>query len=294
VRRVPQEDSLFAAFGENDEENLGIDSGPAEEDQHCPLNCNKPKRLCRKMHKCTGNQCKHRSSGAHWAHNVDFKYFQGGAGNRQLGCSAGNIAAEKKYAEKTKPIRERRREEEEAAAAAGTIFVTNLPQVIELGETIIDDAIDGFDGHFDMYIYVASTGARKVTLLSEAISTIFQQTNSNTPTLRTLEYDPDAPLWDNGLVRTLAERREAADDTHVFELGDTGFDMRSADALETAMQEFGQQIAAASGGRIKTLWRRRGVGGPKSGGPYKVGLLIIERNADGTLGPGKWVRIDEY
>lgn len=41
------------------------------------------------------------------------------------------------------------------------------------------------------------------------------------------------------------------------------------------MQEYGEQIAAASDGRIKVLWRKRGAGGPKSGGPYKVGLIIL-------------------
>ena len=102
-----------------------------------------------------------------------------------------------------KPARDRRRAE---AAAAGTSFDTDLPQLIEDGKAIIDSAIDGVDGDFDMYIYVASLGANKVTIFSEAVSTIFQQTNSNTPILRTLEYDPDAPFWDNGIVQR-AERR---------------------------------------------------------------------------------------
>ena len=60
------------------------------------------------------------------------------------------------------------------------------------------------------------------------------------------------------------------------------------------MQLYGEQITASSDGRIKKLWRRLAAGGPKSGGLYKVGLIIIERNADDTLGPGKWVRTDEF
>ena len=291
VRRVPQEADFFAAFGESDEEELGIVSGPPEEQMHCPTNCNQPKRKCRKMHQCSGKQCSSSHTTSHWAPTSGFKYFQGGAGNRQKGCRAGNDhCAAKQEEEKYKPGRERRRKE---ADAAGTSFNTNLPEIIEVGKSIIDSATDGFDGKFDMYIYVASMGANDVTLLSEAVSTIFTQTNSNTPVLRTPAYDPDAPFWDNGIVPR-AERREAADDSHVFELGDTGFDKQGADDLEKVMQEYGEEIAAASDGRIKVLWRKRGAGGPKSGGPYKVGLIIIERNADGTLGPGQWVRIDEF
>ena len=291
VRRVPQEADLFAAFGESDEEDLGSVSGPPEEEMHCPTNCTRNKRFCRKMHLCHGAGALYaRCGGPHWAGPDAFKYKQSGAGDRCLGCKGGNelnasISEETVY----KPARDRRRAE---AAAAGTSFDTDLPQLIEDGKAIIDSAIDGFDGDFDMYVYVASLGANAVTLCSEAVSTIFQQTNSNTPVLRTLKYDPKARFWNNGLVPR-PERRAAADSSHVFELGDTGFDLQGADDLEKAMQEYGEQIAAASDGRIKVLWRRRGAGGPKSGGPYKVGLIIIERNADGTLGPGKWVRIDE-
>ena len=289
--RVPQDDPLFADFGESDKEDLCIFSGPAEEEMHCPINCNEPKRRCRKMHKCSGSNCKTNNRRPHWAPAKDFKYYAHGAGNRQKGCREGNAAASERE-EKTclEPNRVRRREE---AAAAGTSFNTNLPRLIEEGKAIIDSATDDFAGDIDMYIYVVSLGGNKATLFSEAVSTIFLQTNTNTPILRTLQYDPNASLVGNGIVPG-AERREAADDSHVFELGDTGFDKLAGGDLEAAMQEYGESVAAASGGRIKKLWRRRGAGGPKSGGPYKVGLIIIERNTDGTLGPGKWVRIDEF
>ena len=53
----------------------------------------------------------------------------------------------------------------------------------------------------------------------------------------------------------------------------------------------GEQHAAASGGRIKTLWRGHGKGYPHGIGPYKVGLLVIERDAAGRL-PFGWKRTD--
>ena len=46
-----------------------------------------------------------------------------------------------------------------------------------------------------------------------------------------------------------------------------------------------------AGGRIKPLWRGHGKGCPKGFGPYKVGLLVIERDAAGRL-PFGWKRTD--
>ena len=286
--QIEEETGIFDDFDESDTEELGLDSGLPEEKQHCPTNCNKPKRQCLKVHRCLKKNC---AGGGHWAPAVDFNYFQGGSGNRQKGCTTSNANSAAWMEEAVfKPGRERCRKE---AAEAGISSDTDLPQKIALGKAIIDSATDGFSRAFDIYIYVASLGANNVTLHSEAVSTIFTQTNSNTPILRTLQYDPDAPKWGNGIIPH-AERREAATDSHVFELGDTGFDLQGGDDLEKAMQDYGEQVVAASGGRIKKLWRRRGAGGPKSGGPYKVGLIVIERNADSTLGPRKWVRIDEF
>ena len=44
--------------------------------------------------------------------------------------------------------------------------------------------------------------------------------------------------------------------------------------IEKALHIFGEQHAAASGGRIKPLWRGHGKGYPKGMRPYKVGLCI--------------------
>ena len=52
-----------------------------------------------------------------------------------------------------------------------------------------------------------------------------------------------------------------------------------------------EQHAAPTSGRIKPLWRGHGKGYPKGIGPYKIGLLVIERDAAGRL-PFGWKRTD--
>jgi hypothetical protein len=270
-RNKPEADSLFDdAFG------------------YCPTNCTLPKRQCRMMHRCTGQVCAGRQP--HWASPDHFKYYQGGAGNRQKGCAAGNrVAAQRLEEQVHAPERKRRREE---AIEMGAAVDTHAQLKIKQGEVMFDSAVACFDGAIDMYVYCVSLGSNRATLYSESVSTNFQQTNSNSPILRTRDFDPDKGMWNNSLV-SRAERVAAADDSHVFELCAT-FDKQAVGDMERAMQMHGEQITASSGGRIKKLWRRLAAGGPKSGGPYKVGLIIIERNSDYTLGPGKWVRTDEF
>ena len=86
------------------------------------------------------------------------------------------------------------------------------------------------------------------------------------------------------------------DSDHVFLLadgnwrGDSGKEL--AHRIEKALHIFGEEHAAAkAGGHITPLWRAHGKGYPSGIGPYKVGLLVIERDAAGRL-PFGWKRTD--
>ena len=104
---------------------------------------------------------------------------------------------------------------------------------------------------------------------------------------------PSAKGSDECLVSS-AERCSINDSDHVFEMADAGRGASGAELshlIEKALHIFGEQHAAATGGRIKPLWRGHGKGCPQGIGPYKVGLLVIERDAAGRL-PFGWKRID--
>jgi len=81
---------------------------------------------------------------------------------------------------------------------------------------------------------------------------------------------------------------------HVFELADAGRGESGKELshrIEKALHIYGEQHAAQAGDRIKPLWRGHGKGYPKGRGPYKIGLLVIERDAAGRL-PFGWKRTD--
>ena len=142
----------------------------------------------------------------------------------------------------------------------------------------------------DVYVFGASLGSgERYSLKNESVSSIFF--NNPNPILRSSKWS--AKGSDECLVPS-AERCSINDSDHVFEMANAGRGASGAELshlIEKALHIFGEQHAAATGGRIKPLWRGHGKGYPQGIGPYKVGLLVIERDAAGRL-PFGWKRID--
>ena len=170
------------------------------------------------------------------------------------------------------------------------------PQEIAKAKTLYELALARFGTKYiDVYVFGASTGSGKAfSLESEAVSTIFKATGTNKPILRSSEWSSKGKDMYMCLIPD-DERFSINDPGHVLLLadgnwrGDSGREL--AHRIEKELHIFGEQHAAKAGGRIKPLWRGHGCGYPQGIGPYKIGLLVIERDAAGRL-PFGWKRTD--
>ena len=267
-------------------ESIEID----DQEELCDDSCMQ-RAECRKDHICPGSHCRKNP------HRVPRSGFgQTAGGKRHKGCKLGNEAAKAKPTYKGSleaSAAENARKRAEDSAIEGFDVIAAAPQAIALAKAAYTRSISRFDSQFiDVYVFGASTGSgERHSLKNESVSTIFIKTNTNNPILRTSKWS--AKGSSECLVPT-TERRSINDSDHVFEMaiaghGDSGKEL--SHRIEKELHIFGEQHAAASGGRIKTLWRGHGKGYPQGIGPYKVGLLVIERDAAGRL-PFDWKRID--
>ena len=274
---------------------------PREEEdvnEECDGSCMQ-RAECRKDHICAGNHCRSVRGVAqvHAAHRVSRSGFgETLGGKRHIGCKLGNEARKAKpgYADRNANIvAERALKRAEKASIGGFDVLAAAPQEIALAKAAYERSITRFGGKdVDVYVFGASTGSgERFSLKNESVSSIFIQTNTNNPILRSSKWS--AKGSGECLVPT-ADRLSINDSDHVFEMADAGrgdSGKELSHLIEKALHIFGEQHAAASGGRIKTLWRGHGKGYPKGLGPYKVGLLVIERDAAGRL-PFGWKRTD--
>ena len=292
VRHASQFGGMFAAMGaEDDDEGIEIDD-QGDTSELCDGSC-KQSADCRKDHWCPGNSCfkllKRRRGTPHRAARSFFGQHQNG--KRHKGCSAGNAAAHAKQ----EPVRQANADKRaEEASFSGFNVKAVAPQEIAKAKVAYERALARF-GHkrIDVYVFGASTGSGKAfSLENEAVSTIFIATGTNKPILRSSKWS--AKKLDMCLVPD-HERFSINDPDHVFLLadgnwrGDSGKEL--AHTIEKALHIFGEQHAAKAGGRITPLWRAHGKGYPQGIGPYKVGLLVIERDAARRL-PFGWKRTD--
>ena len=178
----------------------------------------------------------------------------------------------------------------EEASFLGFNVTAAAPPMIASAKDAYKQALARFDGKYiDVYAFVASTGSGdRYSLKNESINTIFSAKN---PILRSSKWSAKGS---GECLVPHAERFSINNSDHVFEMANAGRGVSGkelAHRIEKALHIFGEQHAAASGGRIKPLWRGHGKGYPKGIGPYKVGLLVIERDAAGRL-PFGWKRTD--
>ena len=293
-RPLPKDDSLFADFhfgmSDDDDERIVIDD-KGDINELCDGSC-KQSADCRKDHSCLGNHCfKVRGCARGTPHRAARSAFgQHQNGKRQKGCSAGNAAAHASQ----EPVRQANADKRaEEASFSGFNVKTIAPQEIAKAEAAYERALARF-GHkyIDVYVFGASTGSKGYSLEKEACHTIFAANGDNKPILRSSQWSPKKP---DMCVIPNDERFSINDSDHVFLLadgnwrGDSGKEL--AHSIEKALHIFGEQHAAKAGGRITPLWRAHGKGYPHGFGPYKVGLLVIERDAARRL-PFGWKRSD--
>lgn len=239
---------------------------------------------------CKGSHCsKLRGRAAGTPHRAARSAFgQHQNGKRHKTCSAGNAASRAEQ----EPIRQANADKRaEEASFSGFNVKTIAPQEIAKAEAAYERALARF-GHkyIDVYVFGASTGSKGFSLEEEAVRTIFVANGK--PILRSSQWSPKKP---DMCVIPDDERFSINDPDHVFLLadgnwrGDSGKEL--AHSIEKALHIFGEQHAAKAGGRITPLWRAHGKGYPQGIGPYKVGLLVIERDAARRL-PFGWKRSD--
>ena len=259
---------------------------------------------CRLDHMCQGPHCfMVRGARKGVPHRVPRSGFGATAGGkRHKGCMQGNNAAKARpsYGKGRAENNARNNAKNQAKGAEKRAEEASIPsfdviavesQEIAGATAAYKRALDGFvSQRVDVYAFVASTGSgERYSLKNESVSSIFR-CNGN-PILRSSKWS--AKGSDDCLIPD-AERFSINNSDHVFEMADAGRGASGkelAHRIEKALHIFGEQHAAASGGRIKPLWRGRGKGYPQGIGPYKVGLLVIERNAAGCL-PFGWKRTD--
>ena len=167
------------------------------------------------------------------------------------------------------------------------------PQEIAKAKVAYERALACFgDKIIDVYVFGASTGSKGYSLEEEAVHTLFVANGNNKPILRSSKWSSEKP--DMCLIAN-DERFSINDPDHVILMadgnwrGDSGKEL--AHRIEKALHIFGEKHAAKAGGRITPLWRGHGMGYPQGIGPYKVGLLVIERDAARRL-PFGWKRTD--
>ena len=291
MRHASQWGGMFAAMGaDDDDEGIEIDD-QGDINELCGGSC-KQSADCRKDHWCPGKHCYqvlcNRACVPHRAARSAFGQHKNG--KRQKGCSAGNTAAHAKQ----EPVRQANADKRaEEASFPGFNVMAVAPQEIAKAKAAYEDALARFGHkHIDVYVFGASTGSGPAfSLKNEAVSTIFIATN-NKPILRSSKCSSEKP--DMCLIPN-DERFSINDPDHVFLMadgnwrGDSGKEL--AHRIEKALHIFGEQHAAKAGGRITPLWRAHGKGYPQGIGQYKVGLLVIERDAARRL-PFGWKRTD--
>ena len=254
---------------------------------------------CRLDHMCSGNDCSKVRGVRHGVpHRVPRSGFGATAGGtRHKGCMQSNNAAKAKpgYGEsKAKSAADKRADKRtEEAMHPPFDVIAVAPQEIASATAAYERTLTRFVSQpIDVYVFGASTGSgERFSLKNESVSSIFLKTNTNKPILRSSKWS--AKGSGECLVPS-TERFSINNSDHVFEMADAGRGISGKELshqIEKALHIFGEQHAAASGGRIKPLWRGHGKGYPKGLGPYKVGLLVIERDAAGRL-PFGWKRTD--
>ena len=280
---------MFVAMGaDDDDEGIVIDIN-----EMCDDSCNQSAD-CRKDHLCPGTQkgcCDARRAKRGTPHRVVRSGFGQTAGGKRLKlCKVNNEAEHARAAPRRAANADKRAEE---ASVPGFDVKAVALQEIAKAKAAYERALARF-GHkrIDVYVFGASTGSKGFSLEEEAVSTIFKKINNNKPILRSSKWSskkPDMCLIPND------ERFSINDEDHVFLLADGDWRGQSgkelAHRIEKALHIFGEQHAEKAGGRIKPLWRGHGKGYPQGIGPYKVGLLVIERDAAGRL-PFGWKRTD--
>jgi hypothetical protein len=288
VRHASQYGGMFDTMGAaDDDEGIVIDD-KGDINELCDGSC-KQSADCRKDHWCKGSNCSGRASRTpHRAARSAFGQHQNG--KRQRGCLAGNAASHAKQ----EPVRQANADKRaEEASFSGFNVKALATQEIAKAKVAYERTLARF-GHkdIDVYVFGASTGSKGYSLEEEAVHTIFAANGHNKPILRSSQWSSKKP---DMCVIPKDERFSINDSDHVFLLadgnwrGDSGREL--AHRIEKALHIFGEQHAAKAGGRITPLWRAHGAGYPKGTGPYKVGLLVIERDAERCL-PFGWKRSD--
>ena len=299
MRHASQYGDMFEPIVITSDESIEIDD-QEDVNELCDGSCMQ-RAECRKDHICLGYTClsARRVRGVRGQpkpmkqHRVPRSGFdQTAGGKRHKGCKLGNEAkkATPKYEASAAESARKRAEE---SAIEGFDVIAAEPQAIASAKAAYMRYISRFDIQFiDVYVFGASTGSgERYSLKNESVSSIFIKTNSNNPILRTSMWSAEGSS--ECLVPT-ADRHSINDSDHVFEMAIAGHGKSGKELshrIEKELHIFGEQHAAASGGRIKTLWRGHGKGYPHGIGPYKVGLLVIERDAAGRL-PFGWKRTD--
>ena len=292
VRHASQYGGMFDAMAAPDDEEGIVINDQGDINELCDGSC-KQSADCPKDHWCPGtSKCfKVRRVKCGTAHRVARSGFGTTAGGkRHKHCKVANAEMHAQQEPIRKANADKRAEE---ASVLGFDVNAVAPQEIAKATAEYERALAGF-GHkpIDVYVFEASTGSgERFSLKNEAVSSIFIETNTNKPILRTAEWSAKKPA--KCLVPD-HERFSINDSDHVFELADAGRGKSGKELshrIEKALHIYGEQHAAPTRGHIKPLWRGHGKGYPKGRGPHKIGLLVIERDAAGRL-PFGWVRTD--
>ena len=287
---------MFGAMGADDDDEGTVIGDRGDINEMCDGSCNQSAD-CRKDHLCPGTQkgcCDARRVKRGTPHRVARSGFGQTAGGKRLKlCMVSNAATQVRIAPYVAARREANADKraEEASFPGFDVKAVALQEIAK-AKAAYERALAGFDQKLvDVYVFGASTGSNGFSIEEEAVSTLFINGNNN-PILRSSKWSskkPDMCLIPND------ERFSINDEDHVFLLadgdwrGDSGKEL--AHRIEKALHIFGEQHAEKAGGRIKPLWRGHGKGYPQGIGPYKVGLLVIERDAAGRL-PFGWKRTD--